>query len=321
MDREKSLYQTAAGQHGVITRAQLLDLGLSERSVDRMIRRGELERIFKGVYRFTAAPDGFRQKVRAVTLWGGGRAAASHRAAVVLHRLSGVGSDVIEVTLEANSSPPAPWVLVHHSSDLPPEHLRKVEGIPVTTVARTLVDLGKVVPRSIVGRVLDDALRRRLVTLSEVSGVASALQRKGRRGPSVIRRLVAERDPTILITRSELEARFLRLIRRAGVPEPTPQFPIVVAGERLTLDFAFPRHRVAIECDGYEYHSGVGAWHRDLERRNLLAQAGWRVFHIAWRDVVRRERETATWLRDIFEPLASHAAPMAHRSIAGEAGP
>jgi very-short-patch-repair endonuclease len=121
---------------------------------------------------------------------------------------------------------------------------------------------------------------------------------KGRRGAAVLRSLLEERDPKKAPPESVLEARLIRMLRRARLPEPTRQFEVREQGKLLArVDLAYPDFCLAIEADGYRYHSGRIAWQRDLERRNDLTRVGWRVVHVTWTDVTSDGDKIVTEIR------------------------
>lgn len=110
--------------------------------------------------------------------------------------------------------------------------------------------------------------------------------RCGRPGIVAIRSLLDARDPSSAVPRSVFETRLLRVLKAAGLPTPTLQHQVrddrrVVA----IVDFAFPAARLAIEADGYRWHSGRARWEHDLARRNTLTSLGWRVLHMTWTDL------------------------------------
>ena len=172
----------------------------------------------------------------------------------------------------------------------------------MTNPIRTLIDLGAVVGRETVELALDDALRRRLTSLKMLLGRLDDLGGKGRRGAGVLRSLLKERDPKDAASESVLESRLLGLLRRAGLPKPITQYEVRAKARLLgRVDFAYPDARVAIEADGYRYHSGRAAWQRDLRRRNTLTSRGWRVIHVTWSDVVGGGEEVVSEIRRALE--------------------
>jgi very-short-patch-repair endonuclease len=159
--------------------------------------------------------------------------------------------------------------------------------IPVTTAARTLFDLGAVVPRAAVQAAVTDALRQRLVTPERLERCLQEAGGRGHRGAKAVRTLLE----TLTGHRPEsvLELRLIRILRRSGLPEPASQYSIR-RGQKVVarVDLAYPDIRLAIEADGYRYHGGPAEWRRDLARRNELTGLGWRVIQVTWEDVTRR---------------------------------
>jgi very-short-patch-repair endonuclease len=162
-----------------------------------------------------------------------------------------------------------------------------VSGIPTTTPARTLVDIG--VPHGIgaAGSCLDEARRRDLVTLEEVARVLHQVARKGRNGVGPARKILSERLAWDQITDSQLEDRFLRLIQRSDLPKPVGQFVVRADGGFVArVDFAYPDASLLIELDGAAYHSDRETFQRDRLRQNRLVSLGYRVLRFTFWDVL-----------------------------------
>lgn len=301
-------------QYGVLSRAQAVKAGLSSRAVDRRLASGTWKAVLPGVYRVAGAPSSWHQSVRSACLWAGDDAFASHRTAAALWELDGSapGEPEISTTRRVRRS----GIAVHFAA-IPNCDRGRVASIPTTGVARTLFDLGAVLRREAVEAALDDALRRRLTSPGRLLMRFEDLGGKGRRGAAVLRSLLEERDPKTAPPESVLEARLIRVLRRARLPEPTRQFQIREAGRLLArVDLAYPDVHLAIEADGYRYHSGRVAWQRDLERRNRLTSRGWRVIHVTWADITSGGKEIVTEIRRALDepgqlPLeeARRAAP------------
>ncbi|MGH2726414.1 MAG: endonuclease domain-containing protein [Actinomycetota bacterium] len=155
---------------------------------------------------------------------------------------------------------------------------------------------------------LDDALRRGLTTMARLRWRFAALRRQGRPGIGAVDRLLRER---IGITQSVLETRVLRLIKRARLPDPVCQHEVRNRRGRLVavVDFAYPDRRLAIEADGYRWHSGRARWEHDRSRSNALMHLGWRVIHVTARDLEQRPRETARSIREAYATPAQAIEP------------
>jgi hypothetical protein len=189
-------------------------------------------------------------------------------------------------------------ILVHWPQDpIPDEDITTIDGIPVTKPARTLLDLATVEPEEVVERCLDDALRRRLVSLPFLESWLKDPRRDRHRGAPMLRRLVAARA-TVGVTESPLEGATLKLIRDAGLPIPMLQYT-VRDGNRFVarLDFAYPEERVAIEADGFRYHDDRRGFDKERARGNDLEAMGWRVLRVTSQHVEKDSESVAAWVR------------------------
>ena len=275
-----------------------------------MRRRGRWERSLRGVYRSPEAPRTWRQELLAACLAIGPSAVVSHRSAAALWGLDGFGPGWIELSVDRQRFHRLPGVIVHRSTDVDATSAILRTGIPVTGPARTIVDLGAVVPAWKVEAALESALGRRLVTLSGLRATLDEVARRGRRGAGVLRALLDERCDGTRLNESVLEARTLRLLREYSLPTPTPQWEVRV-GRRLVgrVDFAYPKLSLALEVDGFESHSSLTAFGRDRARQNDLVAAGWTVLRFTWDDVVHRPDRVASMVRRVLVAIPAGLSP------------
>lgn len=248
---------------------------------------GRWERLTRDVFRIAGAPSSWHQNLMAACLaWGEG-AAISHRAAAVLWRFTGFESGSVELTVPRSRRRAELGII--HRHPLFRADVATVEGIPVTTPARTLIDMASVARREAVEEAMDDALRRGLVSIPLLRRRMDAIGRPGRPGVAMMRLLLDSRDPAAAVPESVFERRLLRTLQRAGLPAPVLQHEIR-SGRRLiaVIDFAYPDARLAIEADGYRWHSERVRWDHDRARRNRLTLLGWRIIHITWTDLTSR---------------------------------
>lgn len=278
---DAQLNRLAAGQYSLVHRQQAIDLGMTARQLQGRLAAGLLVAVHPSVYRLTGAPQSPQQVVQAACMAARPGAVASHRSAGGLWRLRGIESPQPEITVPGTACPTLRSVVVHRTDHLDPIDISWRSGIPVTTPARTLLDLGAVVPPETVEHALEDALLRRLVGFELLTRTLERLAGPGRRGAAVLRKLVEERDPATAPTQSVLEDRLLRELRRAGLPEPVRQYE--VGGVRL--DLAYPAVRLGIEADSRIWHGGRDDEQRNSRKANVLVAHGWRVLHFTWADV------------------------------------
>jgi very-short-patch-repair endonuclease len=213
---------------------------------------------------------------------------------------------------------------------LDPVDVRHRAGFRITSPHRTLFDLARVVSVDRLEAALDDALRRGLTSVGQLEETVRRLASQGRKGSGAFRKLVAERASRHVLPESTLESRLLRALAEAWLPAPTCQFEVHTgSGLVARVDFAYPECRLAIEADGYRYHSGRPEWQRDLRCQNSLLSEGWRVLGNTWRDVIERPDFVAGETRRQRELLQTEPAgalppcatsPPAARRRAGRAG-
>ncbi len=176
---------------------------------------------------------------------------------------------------------------------LDPRDVTELDGIPITTPARTLVDLDPVVPDRLVERALDQAYVLRLLAPGELE---DTVERAHGRKTRTLRRLIAAERRGAAITRSELEERFLALVRRGDLREPE----VNVHVDGYEVDFLWRRERKVVEVDGYAFHSAPGAFERDRRKDVDLQLAGFAVTRFTYKQVVHEADETLARMRRIL---------------------
>ena len=306
--------QLARQQYGLVTRRQLLDLGISSSSIGRALGSG-LERVdlFQraAIYRLPGTPDSWHQGLMALLLWLGDESAISHRAAAALFGLGKFEPGTFEAitTLQIRHAPSTD-IVIHNTDLLLPTYMTEIAGLRVTTVERTIFDLGAVVPRWKVAKALDQALFLKLTNLGELKGYLDELSARGRSGAGVLRQLLAERDPLNEKVDTRGELRVLNAIRKAGLPMPVAQYPIYDGPyELFRLDFAYPEAKIAIEVDDFPSHSTKSVFESDRRRDNFLQARGWRLLRITDDEIRDRPAEFLNRLRTLLGPVLLRGAP------------
>lgn len=273
---DRLVAKIAEQHHGVFGAQHLRELGVAPHERHYRLRIGRWISVHEGAYRVAGTPVTWRGQVLAACWAGGVRAVASHRSAAELWELPGRDGRAIELTCPRRRRARHDGVIVHESRVLEIVDHTCLDGIPVTTAARTIFDLISVRGSSTVDLAIDSALRRGLVSLDELASTLARLTRRGRAGVAAFRELLDQRS-SLAETESEGEQRLLRLIVRLGLPRPVTQYEIrdddghVVA----RVDFAYPDLKIAIEYDSYAHHVGKAALVRDGARRNAIVSLGW----------------------------------------------
>jgi very-short-patch-repair endonuclease len=285
-----ALDDLATAQHGILSHTDLLDLGLSRDVITRRAQKGDFIRVYQGVYRMAGAPTTWQQKLWAAKKWSGDEGIFSHRSGLLLQRLAGATDHVVEMTVSKKVRSPDPYVLLHWSRCDPIQNSEHRQGLPVTSVARTILDASAVSRPWNVEAALDDALRHNLVTVDQMW---TELERfgKGRKGTAMIRKLLDQRSDGRARSHSMLEIKLDHLLAHSDVPEYFRQFVVMTrVGIPADVDFAWPEVKLGVEADGYKWHSGRMQWQSDMARQNALAEVGWLILRFSWDDVTRRPR-------------------------------
>jgi len=280
---EASIARVAARQHGVISRAQLVELGLADGAIYSRCRRGVLHRVHHGVYAVGYIAATALAQAMAAVLACGERTALSHRSAAALWELGVTTGGPVDVITPQHRHHRG--VVIHRSRTLTAHAVTIHHGIRVTTPLRTLIDLADVVDDRSLARAVNEALLQKLVRQDEV---AAALD--GAAGRRALRRLRAFVDRADTPTRSVLEDAFLAFVDRHVLPRPTVNQR--VAG--FEVDMLWRAQSLIVELDGRAAHDRSRTFEDDRERDAELTAAGFRVVRITWRRLRDRpDREAA----------------------------
>jgi hypothetical protein len=235
----------------------------------------------------------------------GDGAVLSHRSAAALHELRRTDRVKIEVTVPRRSARRHTGVEVHRSTALTDADIARVNGIPCTTVARTLLDLAAVLARRPVERAFDQAEMEDVLNLR---AVLDQLRRNpNHRGGPTVRAILAEHYIGKTPTANEFEEAFFAICRRTGMPLPeVNQWVDLGDGEPpIKADFLWRRHRVIVETDGRRFHGTRQARERDPRRDQRAMLAGWRTVRTTWRQVMNRPHELEATLPALLAAAAA----------------
>lgn len=283
----------AARQHGVLARRQLLAAGIGPGAITERLESGLLTPIHRGVYAVGGSRPPAMAQLMAATLITDGEAWLSHRAAAYLHGLLSLPAGDIDLSTSGHLRGRRPGVWVHRVS-LDPSEVGTIDGIPVTALPRTLVDLAATSPTRIVERTLDQA---EVLQVYDSWGIERALERR-RPGRARLRAILARHEPGTTVTRSELEERFLVICRDEKLPPDEFNAPISRGDGRTAVpDALWHRERVAVELDGRSVHARERAFDSDHARDVDLKLEGWLVLRFTWRQLTRERPWVTRQLR------------------------
>ncbi len=283
MNPYRRLMKLARRQHGLVTRAQALDSGLARWDIERLLAGGQWSKVRRGVYCIAGTPPSWEQTVRAATL-AAASGVASHLTSGRLHGLRTPRPEGIDLLTEPSGRIRLPGVVHHRTDLLPRSDLTVVRGIPATTAARTLCDVGGMFTVRTLGITVNDALRRGTVRLERLRAAHDRLAAgSGRRPHRTMAAVLAQRAPGFDPGDSEAEMRTLHTLVRAGFPRPEQQYPVRIGTRLFYLDLAYPDLKGCIEYDGVDAHGHDEAFHADRGRWRLLTAAGWRIIPVTSR--------------------------------------
>lgn len=296
------------------TTARLRADGTTPRHIQTLVRRGTLVRIGRGVYVRGGTPRAFAAKrdgehvLRAVAavVQAGRGSVLSHRSAAVLHGIDLVGNvgDVTITGRPATGRKGSDGVHLYTTA-LPPEHVTTKFGVPVTTVARTVIDLARTATFADGVVAADSAIRKRLTSKSELRAALATSPR--RRGAVQAARVVGFATG---MSESALESIARVAFDHEGLPAPALQIWIPAAtGEAIgRVDFYWERHKTIAEVDGaLKYDDDPSRARAQLRRDKRLREAGYEVVHFTWPDITARPAEAADSIRAAFRAAAQKA--------------
>lgn len=291
---DRRIARLAAAQHGVVTTAQLGGLGLGPRGVAHRVRIGRLHRSYRGVYAVGTALLSAEGCWLAAVLACGDGAVLSHTSAAALWGIRESASALIDVTVRSRGGRSRrKGVRVHRSTSLSDGEVTRRLGIPVTSPARTLVDLAGIVSAASLRRAVAQAEALRIFDLGALRAALNA--GRGRKGTGVLAEIIAS-WLDIELTRSELEVLFLELCASERIARPATN-PLVAGYE---VDFLWASHRLIVEVDGREHHGTRIAFEEDRARDARLTVAGYRVVRFTYWQVVRDPGHVVAVLRPLL---------------------
>ncbi len=271
---DASIAQIAGRQDNVISREQLLAIGVGRGVIARQLERRRWQRLHRNVYLIGAAPPTLRARAWAAALACGEGSVISQSTAAALYGLMAPRGDV-HVTVPGRNPGYRQGVQIHRVTTLSLDEIVVRDGLTLTSPARTICDVAGIAPLNQAERVLAEARLQRLVTTRALERVIERTPTL--KGSSVIRTLLQANDDSGY-TRSEAERRMCRLARAAGIDQPLVNAPLL----GFVVDFLWPDQRLVVEVDGYQFHGHRQSFESDRRRDQQLVAAGYRVVRVTW---------------------------------------
>lgn len=264
--RSRQAWALAGRQHGVVARRQLLELGFNPREIEHRIGRGRLHFVMRGVYAVGWPRLTEKRRWMAAVLACGGGAALSHRSAAALWGVGKERRGRVDVSVRRRCELQRPGLYVRGRSTLKPADVVTKDGIPVTGVVQTLVDLATELPPGRLERAVNEADKRDLI---DPEALRAALNdHAGQPGAPALRDLLDKR--TFRLSDSDLEILFRPIAASAGLSPPLSKQML----NGWEVDFYWPALGLVIETDGLRYHRTASTQTRDVRRDRAHALAG-----------------------------------------------
>lgn len=296
---DRVMAELARSQHGVVARRQLLDVGMSREAIATRLERRHLHEVHLGVYVVGARRISRKGRWMAAVLAGGEGAVLSHRSAARFWRLLPPAAEWIDV-IRPDRRVRRDGIVGHRAKLREDEWLIE-DGIPVTSVFRTIFDLAAVVSMRELERAWHEAEVRRL---TDRVSLPMLLERyPGRRGTRVLRELLGSDEP-VGISRNEFEEAFLALVDACGLPRPRMNADLSLRGRFIEVDALWQHERFAVELDSRGVHGTKKRFESDRQRDRILVAEGWRTMRISWRQLRDEPDEIAADLKLVLEQSA-----------------
>jgi len=296
---DQAISALANTQYNVVIAAQLRALGLGPRGIRHRVAAGRLHTLYRSVYAVGSRNLTREGHFLAAVYACGKDAALSHISAAAHRGFRPGASTKIHVTSPTRSGRAYGGIRVHSGATLTAADITIHNGIPCTTVARTLLDLADVVAFDALDRAVHESVAMQLFDLKAVKDVLG--RANGRRGAQKLREVLA--DPGHLegpLPHQGVEERFFAFCRQQGLPRPEVHPDVPTAAETFEVDFLWRDQRLIVETDSRAWHSTIRTRERDAYRDALLEDAGYRVRRCTWAQVVYEPERLAAVLRDLL---------------------
>jgi very-short-patch-repair endonuclease len=310
----RRLAEVARRQEGIVTTRQLRAAGLRDEAISRWVSSGRLRPVFRGVFIVGHAAIESRARMRAAALACPG-SVISHRSAAVLLGFGKAAPAVVDLIPTVERGRRIDGIKPHRVPFPGRSEWGHVFGIPVTSVARTIVDLAGVYGDKDLGEAVERAATERLLDISQIDAILANGPK--RRGAPCLRRVIDAWRPVAETAkyatfRSLFEAKLLPLIAAAGLPLPRFNAPVQTKERVLEVDLLWEHAAFVVEADSRKHHGIEVAFERDHQRVRELIAAHYRVLPVTWREV---EKEAPA----VFEVIRQELTQRIARPLAGAA--
>jgi very-short-patch-repair endonuclease len=268
-----------ATQLGLVTRAQLLDAGITRETIAARVRARRLRLVHRGVYQVGPVALPRSRELAAVLACGPGSVLSYVTAGALWTLVEDPGDSEPIHVIPAGDRGRRPGIRAHRSAPLLPDEVAYVDSLPVTNPVRTLIDLASILPLRNVEQAFARGERDELIRRDDL--LAGLRRHRTRIGTRVLRALL-DRDAAPALTRSQAEERFLELVRKAQLAAPASNATI----GNFEVDFYWRKERLVVEVDGYAFHASKRRFEGDRRRDAILTARGLRIMRVTWHQII-----------------------------------
>ncbi|HET8566912.1 MAG TPA: DUF559 domain-containing protein [Solirubrobacterales bacterium] len=295
----------AERQHGVVSRPQLREAGLTKAAIEQGIVTGRLYPLFRSTFAVGHPRRDRTCRLFAAALACGEGAVVSHGTAAALHGLWDFWTPDVEVIAPVEAGRKHDGIRRRFVPPPSPEQVMRKSGIPCTTPSRTIVDVARLASPKLLADAVEQAAVLEVLNIAEIEGILSTGRRRGEKKLDRVLEPWRRYSPRVRL-RSRMEARMLPLLTHQALPIPDCNEKLRIEGETFEVDFLWRDQKVVVETDGGRFHDNPVAQARDAHRNRVLARAGYRVPRIGW-DELRDDPDRA--IAEIRRFLTSSAVP------------
>jgi len=299
--RDARLALIAARQAGAFSFAQALAAGFPRATISRRLASGTWTRGLPGVLVIAGTPP-----ARSLALWiavlaVGHDAVLTHETGALLHGAERLPLMPITLIVPHGGHHRVPGTFAHQIDDLAASHRTTHDGLPVSTPARTVVDLAATRDVATIGRVADDLVRSRRTSYAAIAGVLAQIARPGKPGLDKIVSVLDERGDGHVPPASELERALFDALAAGGLPPPQRQVPLPGRGIDGVVDAAYLDAQIVLEADGRRWHTRMEASRQDRERDARVVRSGWVPLRFVHEQVVHDPAEVCATVRETIQ--------------------
>ncbi len=258
---------------GLVTRSELLTVGVTKSDIERWIGVGLFTVIGRSLYRAANAPRNHETQLHIASRLCGPQGALGMQSALLAHGFEDIRRGRVHVVTVRGARQTTHTFAVHESVDLVPRDITVVHGLTATTVERSLIDVARHVTGEALGDLVDYGIRKGLISVESLTARFLELGRRGRPGTVAMRSCLEHRTDQVGPDSTFFEKAFDRIVERYGFPTPLKQYRVAAEGKTFYLDRAWPDHGTWVECDSMLAHATARQLDADLRRQNAVLNA------------------------------------------------